>query len=139
MPVLTQEEMRRRIAGARVATLATTTPAGAPHAVPFCFVLEGDDLLSAVDAKPKRTRRLARLDNVRSDPRVAVLVDEWDEDWSRLWWVRVDGRARIVEDAAEERSAIDRLAGKYEQYRAHPPTGPVIAIRAERWSGWSAS
>ena len=131
--------MRRRVASARVAALATIRPDGAPHAVPFCFVLSGDDLLSAVDEKPKSTRRLARLGHVRDDPRVAVLVDEWDEDWSRLWWIRIDGRARVVDGGDEERSALDRLAEKYAQYRERRPGGPVLAIHAERWSGWSAS
>ncbi len=131
--------MRKRVAAARVATLATIRPDGAPHVVPFCFVLAGDSILSAVDSKPKATRRLARLENVRHDPRVAVLVDEWSEDWRRLWWIRIEGRATVLEPGAESGAALRSLAAKYEQYRVHPPQGPVLAISAERWSGWSAS
>src|ERR671935_2729089 len=89
--------MRNRVAAARVARLATVDARGRPHLVPFCFVLDGEELLSAVDAKPKATQRLRRLENVRANPAVSVLVDHYEEDWSRLWWVRVDGRAEVVE------------------------------------------
>lgn len=131
--------MRRRVAASRVGRLATLRPGGAPHLVPFCFVLDGERVLSAVDHKPKRTARLARLDNLAADPRVSVLVDEWSEDWLRLWWVRIDGRARVLDPGPEAASALDLLAGKYEQYRERRPEGPVIAIAAERWTGWSAT
>ena len=79
---------------------------------------------------------LARLAAVRRDPRVSLLVDEWSEDWSRLWWVRAEGRARVADlDAA----VAARLAAKYPQYRAEPPGGPMIEIAVERWTGWSAA
>ncbi len=98
-------------------------------------MLDGSTLYTAVDDKPKRTRALRRLSNIEADPRVEVLVDHWDEDWSRLWWVRLRGRARIVED----RRAVDLLAAKYPQYRERPPGGPVIAIEIEERSEWTSS
>ena len=128
--------MRARVAGARVGRLATVRASGAPHQVPFCFVLDGDVLYSAVDAKPKRTDRLRRLDNVAAEPRASVLVDHYEEDWSRLWWVRVDGRARELPPGDEADRARALLAGKYEQYRAAPPAGPVLRIDLLRWAGW---
>ena len=120
-----------------MARLATVGPRGGPHLVPFCFVLEGDEVLSAVDAKPKAGRRLRRLENVRANPAVSVLVDHYEEDWSALWWVRLDGRAEVVEAGARADRALDLLAGKYEQYRAERPAGPVLSIRVERWAGWA--
>lgn len=131
--------MRQRIARSRVATLATVRPDGTPHAVPFCFVLAGDQVFSAVDQKPKASPRLARLENVRAHPRVTMLVDEWSEDWSRLWWVRIDGPAHVLEPGPEADRAMALLLEKYEQYREQPPAGPVLAITAERWTGWSGA
>ncbi len=118
--------------------LATLRPDGSPHIVPFCFALEGDILYSAVDRKPKTSAALTRLANVRRDPRVSVLVDEWSENWERLWWVRVDGRASLLAGGEAAGRALRLLASKYEQYRAAPPPGPVLAIAAQRWTGWSA-
>ena len=82
---------------ARVARLATVDEQGRPHVVPICFAVDGDLLYTAVDAKPKRTRELRRLRNVEANPAVEVVIDHWDEDWSRLWWVRLSGQARVVE------------------------------------------
>ena len=99
------DEARRRFAAARVARLATTRPDGRPHLVALCFAVAGDTVYSAVDEKPKRTARLARLANLAADPRAALLADHYDDaDWS-----------------------------------AQPPSGPVIAVDVERWSGWSAA
>jgi PPOX class probable F420-dependent enzyme len=120
---------------ARVARLATVDPHGRPHVVPICFVLERDTLYTAVDEKPKSTRRLQRLRNIEANPRVEVLIDRYDEDWSRLWWVRLRGTARIVDDPR----AVELLTAKYPQYREHPPAGPVIAIAIEERSEWMAS
>jgi PPOX class probable F420-dependent enzyme len=120
---------------ARVARLATVGADGRPHVVPICFAIEGDTLYTVVDEKPKRTRRLRRLANIEADPRVEVLVDGYDEDWSRLWWVRLRGIARIVDDAR----AVELLAAKYPQYREQPPRGPVIAVAIEERSEWTAS
>lgn len=132
-------QMRVRVAGARVARLATTGAAGAPHLVPICFALDGERLYSAVDEKPKRTKRLQRLENIRLHPSVSVLVDHYEEDWSRLWWVRLDGTAHPLDDGPEHADALALLMEKYEQYRAQPPTGPVVAVAIERWRGWSAT
>ncbi|MGE5273867.1 MAG: TIGR03668 family PPOX class F420-dependent oxidoreductase [Verrucomicrobiota bacterium] len=120
---------------APVARLATVDAAGRPHVVPICFVLQGDRLYTAVDGKPKRTRRLKRLSNIESNPHVEVLIDHYEQDWSRLWWVRLRGVARIVEDPR----AVDLLAAKYPQYREQPPAGPVIAVTVEERSEWTAS
>src|SRR5205807_10199664 len=91
--VMNDEDMHQRVSAARVARLATVNADGAPHLVPFCFALDGDVLYSAVDAKPKKTQRLQRLQNAAREPRVSVLVDHYEEDWARLWWVRLDGQA----------------------------------------------
>jgi PPOX class probable F420-dependent enzyme len=131
-------EMRRRVQEARLGHLATVTPGGRPHVVPICFVLVGSRIYSAVDEKKKQTRRLQRLANVRANGAGSVLVDHWAEDWSRLWWVRMDGRAQVLPEGEETDAALNRLVEKYEQYRRHPPPGPVLAIEVESWSGWSA-
>ncbi|HSS61473.1 MAG TPA: TIGR03668 family PPOX class F420-dependent oxidoreductase [Candidatus Limnocylindrales bacterium] len=130
--------MRRRILESRVARLATADIASRPHTVPICFAMEDDRLFFAVDAKPKRTTDLKRLRNIAANPSVSVLFDHYEEDWSRLWWVRVDGAARIVEGGEESERVIDLLAGRYEQYRRARPAGPVVEISIERMSGWSA-
>jgi PPOX class probable F420-dependent enzyme len=129
-------DARALLVAARVARLATVRPDGSPHLIPVCFALDEDTAYTAVDAKPKRTTRLARLANVASEPRVALLADRYDDDWSRLWWARMDGRARLVTDPGERRRALELLAERYPQYRIQPPAGPVLAIDAERWSGW---
>jgi PPOX class probable F420-dependent enzyme len=105
-----------------------------PHVVPVTYAVHGDELFVAVDQKPKSTTALQRLRNIEAHERVAVLVDEYDEDWTHLWWVRVDGVARVVPSDA---AAVELLAAKYPQYEADPPQGPVITIRADGWSGWS--
>lgn len=129
-----------RFTDARVARLATVSADGAPHLVPVVFVVCGDTLYTAVDDKPKTTRRLVRLANIAATGRVSLLVDHYDDDWSRLWWVRVDGRAEVLSaDADEARTAIDALAAKYRQYRSMRPAGPVIAVRGLRYREWSAS
>jgi PPOX class probable F420-dependent enzyme len=130
--------MRRHVAEARHGYLATSGRDNRPHIVPFSFVLEGDAVYSAVDAKPKRTARLQRLENVRRQPLVSVLVDHYTEDWDKLWWVRLDGRAEVLPADEESDRALELLAGKYPQYRAHLPQGPVLKIVVERWIGWSA-
>jgi PPOX class probable F420-dependent enzyme len=131
-------EMRQRVAPARVGRLATVAADGRPHLVPVCFALEGETLYSAVDEKPKRSRRLKRLANIRTNPSVSLIVDHYEEDWSRLWWIRVDGRAEVLEDGPEVERALALLSAKYEQYRAQPPRGPVIVVELEQWRGWSA-
>ena len=127
--------MRRLVHGAEVGRLATLDPAGHIDVVPFCFALDGDTLWSAVDAKPKTTTALKRLANIRLHPEVTVLVDHYDRDWSRLWWVRLRGRARVH---GQHPAAVGLLAAKYGQYRVAPPPGPVIEITVAAWTGWSA-
>jgi PPOX class probable F420-dependent enzyme len=132
------DEMRERVREARVGRLATLAAEGRPHLVPFCFALDGDVLYSAVDEKPKRSKRLKRVENIRSRPHVAVLVDHYDDDWTRLWWVRMDGTARVLDSGDEREHALELLRSKYEQYRSQPPTGPVIAVHVEHWQGWTS-
>jgi PPOX class probable F420-dependent enzyme len=138
MPGLPLDAARKLLATARVARLATLTPAGRPHLVPVTFAVAGDLIYSAVDAKPKATRDLQRLANVRANPDVAVLADHYAEDWAALWWVRADGSASILDDAAGMTVPVRLLAERYPQYRDAPPAGPVISIRVRRWTGWSA-
>ena len=110
------------------------------HAVPVTFVVLNDNLYFAVDHKPKSTCNLRRLRNIRENPSVAVLVDHYDEDWSRLWWARADGRGEVLEESEERHRAVESLCGKcdrYGQYEDSPPQGPVGAVRIERWSGWA--
>jgi PPOX class probable F420-dependent enzyme len=129
--------MKARLAGSRVARLATVGADGRPHIVPISFALKGDTIYFAVDAKPKRTTELQRLKNIAANPAVSVLVDHYEDDWSKLWWVRVDGKAGIVNDAADADRAVDLLVDRYPQYRRARPLGPVVAIAIERISGWS--
>jgi PPOX class probable F420-dependent enzyme len=131
-PPATAEE---RVAAARIGRLATVTPEGRPHVVPVCFALHEGRIVTAVDAKPKATTALARLENVRATGRASLLVDHYEEDWSELWWVRVDGAAEVI----RSEPAIDALASKYEQYREARPAGPVIAIEPDRWRSWVPS
>lgn len=129
-------EARRRFAGARVARLATVAADGRPHLVPMVFAVAGDIVYSAVDHKPKRTTALRRLANIAANPRVALLVDHYDEDWTALWWVRADGAARVLDPPRPD--AVSLLVDRYRQYRDRPPAGPVLAVEVSRWSGWSA-
>lgn len=134
---LGEDECRARFAAARVARLATAGADGVPHLVPIVFAVAGERIVTAVDAKPKSTNALRRLENIAANPSVAVLVDHYDDDWTQLWWVRVDGRAAVAA-GDETRDAIELLSARYRQYETQPPPGPVVAIDVERWSGWSA-
>ncbi len=127
---------QERFAAARVARLATVSGVGSPHIVPITFALVGTAIISAVDAKPKSTTALRRLDNIAANPFISVLVDDYDEDWTQLWWARADGWARI--QAVAEVPGFDALVARYPQYRDSPPAGPVIVISVDHWSGWSA-
>jgi len=129
--------MRKRLGEARVAHLATVDEEGKPHVVPIAFAHHDENLYFVVDDKPKRTRDLKRLRNIAGNPRVSVLVDHYEDDWTRLWWVRVDGVAHVVVHDAEAQRAIDLLARKYAQYEGRRPQGPVVEIRIERMTGWS--
>jgi PPOX class probable F420-dependent enzyme len=128
---------RARLGGARVGELATVRSDGTPHVVPVCFALVDDTVVSAVDAKPKSTTELRRLDNVRANHRASLLVHEYaDHDWTKLWWVRVDGAADVVTDGPGRIAALEALMAKYRQYRDTPPPGAVIALTITRWASW---
>ena len=131
--------MRERVRTARVARLATIDPDERPHLVPIVFVLDGQTLYSAVDAKPKRSRRLRRVANARERPDVTVLVDHYEDDWGRLWWVRLRGRARVLDAGEEAERTLRLLVDKYEQYRREPPGRPVLAVDILEWRSWEAS
>lgn len=135
---LDPQEARELFASARVARLATVREGGGPHLVPIVFALDGDCLFTAVDHKPKRTADLARLRNIAAEPRVSVLADAYDDDWSQLWWARMDGTAEVLDDGDAAEDAIGLLRARYVQYTDAPPDGPVIAITATAWSGWRA-
>jgi PPOX class probable F420-dependent enzyme len=145
---VTPAEARERFAAARVARLATADAAGRPHVVPVVFAVDGDTVYSVVDAKRKRTTALRRLRNVAENPFVALLADHYDDsDWDALWWVRAEGRGRVLDPAsdveterteaarAEAARAVDLLRARYPQQRA---VGAVLAVDVERWSGWAA-
>jgi PPOX class probable F420-dependent enzyme len=135
-------EARDLLASARVARLATCgrDHRQRPHLVPITFALDGEVIVTAVDHKPKRTTALRRLADIAVNPRVSVLADHYEDDWSKLWWVRADGIADVVEPGAPTHAAaVAPLVERYEQYRERPPAGPAIAITVSRWSGWRAA
>ncbi|MEA2650295.1 MAG: hypothetical protein QOI85_16 [Chloroflexota bacterium] len=136
---MTSDEARARFAAEPVARLATANASGRPHIVPITFAVDAGRVVSAVDAKPKRGMRLRRLDNIAANPRVSLLVDHYHEDWRRLWWVRADGRARLVEGGPELRLLLDVLRERYVQYRQVELIGPAIVVDVESWSGWEAA
>jgi PPOX class probable F420-dependent enzyme len=131
--------MRDLVTSADVGYLATADASARPHIVPVCFVLTGQTVYSAVDHKPKRHRNLRRIDNITANPRACLLVDAYDLDWTKLWWVRLDGPARTVADHGEAERARDSLVAKYPQYDDHRPTDVVLAIDITSWTGWSAA
>ncbi|TDD94757.1 TIGR03668 family PPOX class F420-dependent oxidoreductase [Jiangella asiatica] len=151
---LAPETCRARLTAARVARLATTGHDGAPHLVPVTFAVTRadvgaaetapapsavgrDQIVIAIDQKPKSTVALRRLRNIAENPKVTVLGDHYDEDWTQLWWVRADGLAIVVGEGPERDAAIAGLCAKYPQYRADPPRGPAIRITVTAWSGWA--
>lgn len=136
---MTTDEARTRFAAERVARLATVDASGAPHLVPVTFAVDGDRVVSAVDAKPKRDGRLRRLDNIATQARVSLLVDHYHDDWRRLWWVRADGTARILEGGPELERALELLRDRYAQYRQVELIGPAVVVDVERWVGWEAA
>src|SRR3954463_7566126 len=135
MPSWPRATAEERLAAARVGRLATVTADGRPHVVAVCFAALEGRIYTAVDAKPKATRALKRLENVRATGRASLLVDHYEEDWARLGWVR-GGGAATVEDST---TAVDALAAKYAQYRDQRPGGPLVAIAPDRWRSWAAT
>ncbi len=136
---LPEDDARTRFATAAVARLGTADAQGRPHVVVVTFAVDGDVIYTAVDQKPKSGTNLKRLRNVAENPRVTVLTDHYSDDWDTLWWVRADGRAEILTDPPRMAAPLNLLASRYRQYRQAPPTGPVIAVTVERWSGWAAA
>ncbi|MGH9051200.1 MAG: TIGR03668 family PPOX class F420-dependent oxidoreductase, partial [Acidimicrobiia bacterium] len=122
-----------------VGRLATVRPDGTPHLVPICFAIVGDTVVSNVDDKPNTTLRLQRLANIRANPSVTLLVDHYAEEWSQVWWVRVDGNARVVENGPEHDAAVVALRAKYQQYERIGISGATVVIEIERWRGWAYS
>jgi PPOX class probable F420-dependent enzyme len=122
----------------RVGHLATADARAMPHVVPVCFAVIGAALYITIDQKPKGDpRALKRLRNIAANPAAAFVADRYDEDWTRLGWVMIRGRAEILESGAEHERAQDLLRARYPQYRSMPIGDlPVIAIRIERASSW---
>lgn len=135
---MNDEQARSRFAAARVAILGTADAEGVPHLVPVTFVVAGDIVSSAVDDKPKRGRRLRRHANIRAQPRVSLLVQHWDEDWSRLWWVRADGLAVVTDEQSIVDRVVTRLRQKYSQYHEVNVEGPVIEVAVQTWRAWAS-
>jgi PPOX class probable F420-dependent enzyme len=135
-------QARRRFSTATVARMATVGAGGTPHLVPVVFALLGEGtVVTAVDHKRKRTPALARLRNIARNPAVALLADEYRDDWDALWWARADGLARVVgpdQEPALRELAIDALVARYTQYAQRRPSGDLIVVEVQRWSGWSA-
>jgi PPOX class probable F420-dependent enzyme len=136
---VTDEEAKHRFAKAKVARLATVDRSGNPHLVPICFALDTDTVYSAVDAKPKASPDLKRLRNIAGHHHVTLLVDHYEDDWTKVWWVRLDGTA-IVHDTGT--TAHDRgrslLADKYRQYADAPDLlGRMVVIQAHKWTSWA--
>jgi len=127
------------VESSRVARLATVRPDGGPHLVPITFAITAGTIVTMIDQKPKTTSQLQRLRNIEVNPSVSVMVDEWDEDWDHLRWVRVDGTARVHSDDDVWRHAREALIVKYPQYSAQPPEGAAIAISIDRVTSWTSS
>jgi PPOX class probable F420-dependent enzyme len=139
-PPLISRRIRAKLKASRVARLATLDPERRPHAVPICFVCDGSLFYSAIDHKPKRVppSQLARLKNIKKTPQVALLVDQYDEDWTRLWYVLVRGEAEQVSESGERKRAIRRLRAKYPQYDADmlADDAPVLRITPVHITAW---
>ncbi len=133
---MTGEQARRRMRDARIARLATLP---GPHLVPVCLAVHHETIYSAVDDKPKRGSWLRRLENISRDPAATVLADHYEEDWSRLWWVRADCVGRVSGPPDEDHArGVELLRDKYPQYGSHRLSGPVIVLAVVGWSWWEA-
>jgi PPOX class probable F420-dependent enzyme len=130
---------RARVAAARVARLATVRADGTPHIVAVTFALDDDIVVSAVDHKPKRTQQLQRLRNLEERPTASLLVDHYEDDWSKLWWVRLDLDVEIVRDGPRRTGLLEPLIRKYADYRVTAPRGPVLVMAVRSTTSWSAS
>ena len=135
---MTDFDAAESFAAAPVAVLATVDAESVPHVVPVVFAVSGGVVYTAVDAKRKTTRRLRRLANIAANPRVSMLVDHYDDDWSQLWWVRADGLAEVHESGDQMAIGYAVLRQKYLQYERIALDGPVVTVDVERWSSWQA-
>jgi PPOX class probable F420-dependent enzyme len=137
--VETEEWQWRLLLESRVARLGTISSDGRPHLVPVVYAVVEEGIAIAIDEKPKRSTRLARLGNIERDPRVTLLIDRYDDDWSQLAWVRVDGMATVLERGDQYPEALAALRGRYPQHQAMALEElPLIVIEAERVVGWKA-
>jgi PPOX class probable F420-dependent enzyme len=134
---LSAEQARARFADSPVAVLGTVDATGAAHLVPVTYVVSGDLVFIAIDDKPKRDQDLKRLRNIAAEPRVSLLAQHYQEDWSGLWWARADGTARVIDPADMPFAVLGGLMGRYAWYRTHQPNGPVIEVTVQKWSGWA--
>jgi PPOX class probable F420-dependent enzyme len=136
------DAIQAKLEGARVARLATLNAVSGPHIVPVCFAYDGNIFYTAIDRKPKRVapERLARLQNIRTAPQVALLIDKYDEDWTQLWYILIRGKAKVLPKSAhkERAQAIRKLRAKYSQYagRMLAHDAPIVRIIPERTTAW---
>jgi PPOX class probable F420-dependent enzyme len=131
----------RLLRAARVAHLATANAEGQPHVIPICFVYDGKNFYSPIDEKPKRTapQKLKRVKNIRENPQVALVIDTYNEDWRKLAYILVSGKARVLLSGANHRKAVKLLRRKYSQYRKmRIDRLPMILIRPTRMTSWGA-
>ena len=138
---MAESAVEARLRMARVARLATRDAEGWPHVVPVCFVYHREVLYTALDQKPKRSpvEKLARVRNIETNPEVALLLDEYHEDWEKLWYIIVRGRASILRDGAEQKEVVVQLRNKYAQYASSqllPAEAPVIRIVPVKIISW---
>jgi PPOX class probable F420-dependent enzyme len=143
LAALGDPHVREFVAAARLAHLATADASGAPHNVPLCYWFDGERIYFAIDEKPKRQTGLAlkRMRNIAENPRVALVIDHYEEDWSQLGYVMIRGHARVVEDPEEYLVAMRHLRDKYLQYRGMsmtPEKNPIVKIEPERVHAWGA-
>ena len=139
-PPLISSGIRAKLETVRVARLATLDAKRGPHLIPICFACNGTVFYSAIDRKPKQVgpNRLARLKNIKKTPQVALLVDHYDEDWARLWYVLVRGEAVLVSGPVERKRALQLLRAKYPQYGPDmlKDDAPVLRISPQRVTAW---
>ena len=134
--------VRARLEDARVARLATLDARLRPHIIPVCFAYDGKVFYTAIDQKPKRVtpERLTRLRNILAVPQVALLIDQYDEDWTKLWYILIRGKAKLLpmRRHKERARALRKLRAKYRQYsgRMLPVDAPIIRITPDRATVW---
>lgn len=136
---MNRRDALQRLTEARVGRIATIDELGRPHVVPLVFAVRWPSMYWAVDDKPKRTKELRRLRNIRVNREVQVVVDGYEEDWRALWWVRASGPAIILPEGDEAERGRALLAAKYPQHAERRPPGPVVAVALERLAWWPRS